>query len=110
MNACACNVICYGVKTNVRMYYVIRFDMKNVCLHVPYDMLWCAIYMFACAVQYALVCKMNVCMYHMICFCVQNECFHVANCVCCVVMNCWKPLSWYWNKVESPKSVIKNEL
>ena len=60
-------MICYGLKMNVRMYYAKYFDMKNVCLHVPYDMLWCAKYMFACAVQYAMVCKMNVCMYHMTC-------------------------------------------
>ena len=86
----------------------------------PYrgDTVWCEMWMraratwyvmvlksmFLCTMWYALIWKKYVCMYHMICFGVRNECVHVANCVCCVVTNCWKQLSWYWNKLELPKA------
>ena len=120
------------VNSALDLFVEIRFGVKCECVLVQRDMLWsenecsyvlCEILwyekrMFACTIWYALVCKINVRMRCAICygvqdeclhvsydmFGVQNECLHAANCVCCAVTNCWKPLSWCWNKLEWPKT------
>ena len=94
---CFMSAIWYALvcKMYVCMFYEICFGVQNVCLYVPWNMLWCAKYMFVCTMKYALVCKMYVCMFYEICFGVLSwTCQHTFPeiVICSNRPNC----NWKW--------------